>query len=96
MMESTRNRPKSFKVYYLASAFAVAVTAALAVVGSIHPSLVLPGSVDTEVAIFLVPLALLFIALLAETAYAAWRGGPLDPAPPVRRISQWSPGRGEG
>jgi hypothetical protein len=97
MKESTRNRPKSFKVYYLASAFAVAVTAVLAVVGSLRPSLVLPGGVETEVAVFLVPLALLLIALLAEAAHAAWRGAaPLDPVPQVRRISQWAPGRGEG
>ena len=97
MMESTHKRPKSFKVYYLASAFAVAVTGALAIFASLRPSLVLPGGVDTQVAVFLVPLGLLFIALLVETAHAAWRGAaPLDPAPPVRRISRWSPGRNEG
>jgi hypothetical protein len=96
MRETTRNRPKSFKVYYLASAFAVAVTGMLAVIGSFRPSLVLPGGVDTEVAVFLVPLALLLIALLAEATHAAWRGAALDTTPPVRHITHWAPGRGEG
>ncbi|HEY4202837.1 MAG TPA: hypothetical protein VGM83_19980 [Devosiaceae bacterium] len=88
-------RPKGFKLYYLASVIAVAATAAAAVMAPARTALLMRG-VDAQIAVFLVPLALLLFAVLAEVTIQALRhGGPLEAALPVRRISQWDADRSD-
>lgn len=56
------------------------------------------GTLDTGIVLLVVPLVALVLAILVEATRLALRGGPLRIAgrKPIRTLSDWKPGHGEG
>jgi hypothetical protein len=99
MSQTTQSRPKSFIAIYALAAVLVAFASALAIYAHVAPGQVtfLPADFDAQVALFLVPLAVLMFAIIAEVLHATLKGSaPLMSEIPTRSIRQWTPGRGEG
>lgn len=99
MHKTTQNRPKSFTVIYVIALAFVAMTCALAVLADTVPGVVAPllHGVDTEVAVFVVPLAMLMFAIIAEVVHVSLSGSlPDDARAKARAVRAWAPGRGEG
>ena len=81
------------------SAALVGLGTAAALIAGVTPASAasLAQKVDTQVAVFMVPLTILVLAILFEVARIALRGNiPVEA--PLRRSSSryWKPGRGEG
>jgi len=99
MPRTTLSRSKSFIACYALAAAVVALTSGAAIYASISPSgaASLIGGIDTQVALFLVPLAVLMFAIIAEVLHATLRGvTPARIDRPARPIRHWTPGHGEG
>jgi len=97
MHPSTKQRPKGFIALYAVFLALVAVSSGLAVFASFAPGAVtaLTRGVDAQIALFMVPLAALMFAIIAEVLHATFRGA--TPAgSPERRVRTWKPGHGEG
>ena len=99
MHKSTSPKRKSFRLYAALSTVVVAAGSGAALMAGVSPAAAvsLANQVDTQVAVFMVPLTLLVLAILFEVARFATRG-PLPSQAPARRQvrTHWSPGRGEG
>ena len=99
MHKTTLSRPKSFIALYAVAALVVALTSGAAIYAVVSPASAasLTGGMDTQVAIFLVPLAVLMFVIIAEVLYATLRGAaPAMNERPARSIRHWTPGHGEG
>jgi FtsH-binding integral membrane protein len=99
MQSTTPSRPKSFIAYYAVALALVALTSGAAVFANMAPQSAasLTRHIDTQVALFLVPLAVLMFAIIAEVLYVTFRGvTPAVAKKPVRSIRHWTPGHGEG
>jgi FtsH-binding integral membrane protein len=99
MQNSTPSRPKSFTAYYAIGLALVALTSGAAVFANMAPERAasLTSHIDTQVALFLVPFAVLMFAIIAEVLYATFKGvTPAMAEKPVRSIRHWTPGHGEG
>jgi hypothetical protein len=99
MQNSMPSRPKSFTAYYAIALALVALTSGAAVFANMAPERAasLTGRIDTQVALFLVPLAVLMFAVIVEVLYATFKGvTPAMAQKPVRSIRHWTPGHGEG
>lgn len=99
MHKSTSPKRKSFRRLALASTAVVAVGATSALIAGVTPASAanLAQQVDTQIAVFMVPLTLLVLAILFEVARFVVRGTLPAEAPlrrPVRRY--WSPSRSDG
>ena len=99
MHKSTSPKRKSFRLVALASTALLAAGSVAALMAGVTPAsaATLATQVDTQIAVFMVPLTLLVLAILFEVARIALRGNLPVEAPlrrPVRRY--WSPGQGEG
>ena len=92
------SRSKGFNIYYAVCAILVALTSGVAIFATVAPAsaATLTGGVDTQLAVFLVPLALLMIAIIAEVLRITLHGAAPEPQPAPRRILTWTPGRREG
>lgn len=99
MHKSTSPKRKSFRLYAVVSTVLVAAGSAAALVAGVTPATAatLATQVDTQIAVFMVPLTLLVLAIMFEVTRFAWRGN-LPAEAPLRRQPRryWSPGRGEG
>lgn len=99
MHKSTSPKRKSFRLYAIASAAILAIGSAGALIAGVTPATAasLANQVDTQIAVFMVPLTILFLAILYEATRIALRGN-LPVEAPARRVTgrYWSPGRGEG
>lgn len=97
MPKSKKSWQKSFNLYYAVSAVLVAATAGMAVYSSLEPDAAarLTGGIDTELALFLVPLTLLVFAVVGEVLHTSGRNFGTQ-APPRPSMRHWKPGRGEG
>jgi len=87
-------KPKSLKVFYVLALIAVALTSALTIFAGISPdrAAALTRGVDTRVAAFVVPLALLMLATIGEVIRVSLRGPiPGDDQLPVRQL-RWQDG----
>lgn len=99
MHKSTSPKRKSFRLYAIASTVLVTAGSVAALIAGVTPASAasLANQVDTQIAVFMVPLTLLVLAILFEVARIALRGA-LPVEAPMRRPARtyWSPGRGEG
>lgn len=76
MHKSTQTRPRGVTLFYVIALAFVAVTCALAVIADVMPSLAIPmiEGVDTQIAVFVVPLAMLMFAIIAEVVHSSFSG----------------------
>jgi hypothetical protein len=99
MHKSTSPKRKSFRLYAIASTVLVTAGSIAALIAGVTPATAatLANHVDTQIAVFMVPLTLLVLAILFEVTRIAMRG-TLPVEAPARRPARtyWSPGRGEG
>lgn len=99
MHKSTSPKRKSFRLYAIVSTVVVTAGSMAALIAGVTPAsaATLANQVDTQIAIFMVPLTLLVLAILFEAARIAMRGALPVEAPPRRQVrAYWSPGQGEG
>lgn len=99
MQKSTSPQRKSFKLYAIASTVLATAGSVAALIVGVTPATAasLATQVDTQIAVFMVPLTLLVLAIMFEVARIALRGN-LPAEAPIRRPERryWSPGHGEG
>ena len=99
MHKSTSPKRKSFKLYAIVSTVLVAGGSVAALMAGVTPATAasLATQVDTQIAVFMVPLTLLVLAIMFEVARIVLRGN-LPAEAPLRRPERryWSPGHGEG
>lgn len=97
--QSTSRKPISFKAYAVVSALLAAAGAAVTVFASVAPAAAasLTQSSDAQIAVFLVPLAVLMATVVFEVIRFALRHGlPQEKLANARLPRGWSPGAGEG
>lgn len=94
MQKSTSTKPKTFKLLALASTAVLALGAIGAVLAGVTPANAasLAHQVDTQIAVFMVPLTILVLMMLFEVTRIVVRG-TLPVEAPVRRSPRayWSP-----
>ncbi len=98
MRKSLKPRSKGFTAYYAVSLALVALSSGAAVFASLAPAsaTAFMRGLDTQVALFLVPLAALMFAIIAEVLYATFRGTRPAAIAPRATARHWKPGHGEG
>ena len=99
MHKSTSSKRKSFRLYAIVSTVAVTAGSMAALIAGVTPATAanLATQVDTQIAVFMIPLTLLVLAILFEAARIAMRGAlPAEAAPRRQVRAYWSPGQGEG
>ncbi|UJW86797.1 hypothetical protein [Devosia sp. SL43] len=99
MHKTTSPKRKSFRLYAIVSTVVVTAGSMAALIAGVTPASAasLATQVDTQIAVFMVPLTLLVLAILFEATRIALRGALPAEAPTRRQIrSYWSPGQGEG
>ena len=95
----TSAKPNSFKAYAVASVVLATAGAAIVVFASVAPAAAasLTQSADAQIAVFVIPLALLMATVIFEVIRFALRHGlPRDTVANARLPRGWSPGAGEG
>ncbi|KKC35632.1 hypothetical protein WH87_16465 [Devosia epidermidihirudinis] len=96
MQKSSSSKRKSLKLYALASTMVLALGAAGALFAGVTPATAasLAHQVDTQIAVFMVPLTILMLAILFEVTRVVLRGALPVEAPAPRQIrAYWSPGQ---
>jgi len=99
MHKSASPRGKKVGLLALAGTALLGLVSGFAFLAGITPAMAatLASRTDTQVAVFMIPLALLLLTLLYQVARLAWRGTVPAPTPAPRpRRLHWAPGRGEG
>lgn len=99
MHKSTSPKRKSFRLYAIVSTALVAAGSVAALTAGVTPATAasLATQVDTQIAVFMVPLTLLVLAIMFEVTRIVLRG-TLPAEAPLRRPERryWSAGHGEG
>lgn len=96
MRNASSPKRSKFKLYAVASASAVAVGATAALMAGVTPATAatIVHQPDAQVAVFMVPLTILVLAILFETARVVLRGNLPVEAPSRRSVSRyWNPDR---
>jgi hypothetical protein len=99
MQEKPKSWPGSFTILYILAALLVAATSVLAILANAFPAkaALLTWGLDMQIAVFMVPVAALMFALLAEVLRATLSGiGTGRPPAPALHPGEWKPGHNEG
>jgi hypothetical protein len=98
MTESTSRKAKSFRILPLLTLFTILAGAGVAIFATVAPATAasLTQRADAQIAIFVVPLAVLLFGIIFEVTRFAMRAELPTQPPRQTRIRAWQPGRGEG
>lgn len=97
MRKSASPKRKKLKLYALASALTVGLSSTFALLAGVTPATAatIVHQPDAQVAVFMVPLTILVLAILFETARVVLRGNLPVEAPSRRSASRyWTRDRG--